>query len=314
MTTAGARVLTAAVLVAAVISTQLAAGATSQYVERLPRPKSGVLLPSAGGLVLGKTTKPQLLARWGPATQCIDVVWSCSWIVGIARNGSRRPGVTSDVVTVVFHDHARWARDLAMYTSSSRKSRLRGWKLPEGIGIGSPFPAVRRAYPKIRWLRSGAANMSTWGVASYEHRGGHYTLQFTFDQATRRIAAGRLVDLRLILQPPLLTCALALETAAPPDGAVAGRRVRGACNGAATHAEFWGRPVPLPVKLVGTRGGRVTSARSPFDPNCTDDTCRARPADWAIDITIGLTAADVRLEARVGPPATSSQVLRIPLG
>ena len=81
--------------------------------------------------------------------------------------------------------------------------------------------------------------MSTWGVLSYEHKGGHYTLQFTFDEATRRISSGRVLDLRLAWQPPLLTCELALETVAPPDGAVAGRRVRGSCKGAATHAAFW---------------------------------------------------------------------------
>ena len=308
-----ARLLAAALLAAALLGTQLAAAQTG-YTERLPRVRPGPLLPSAGGLVLGKTTKPQLLARWGPATQCVDIVRSCSWIVGIARNGSRRPGVTADYITVVFHDTARWARDLSMVTSSTQKSRLRGWRLPGGIGIGSAFPAVRRAHPALRWLRSTARNTSTWGVASYEHRGGHYVLNFTFDKATRKVSSGRVLTFGLTLQPPLMTCALALETVPPPEGAAAGRRVRGSCKGAATHAEFWGRPVLLPVRVIATRGGHVTSATSPFDPNCSDDSCYARSADWAIDMTIGLSAPDARLEARVGPPATSSQVLRVPLG
>ena len=313
MAATSARAVVAAAVVVLLAGTQLAAGATSQYVERLPRVKSGPLLPSAGGLVLGKTTKQQLLARWGPASLCLDIAHSCSWIVGIRRNGSRRPGVTSEVVTVVFHDRARWAQNLTMYTSSARTSRLTGWKLPGGIGIGSPFPAVRRAFPTVRWLRSGAANMSTWGVLSYEHKGGHYTVQFTFDQATRRVSSGRVLDLRLAWQPPLLTCTLALETVPPPVAATAGRRVRGLCNGATVHSAFWGRPVLLPVRFVAT-GGHVTSATSPFDPNCTRDSCYARPSDWAIDVTVGLSAQQARLVAEVGPPATSSQTLRIPLG
>ncbi len=311
---ASARALgAAAALTAILVGTQLAAGAPSPYVERLPRAKPGKLLPSAGGLVLGRTRKPQLLARWGPASICPDAR-SCSWIVGINRNGSRRPGVTSDTVTVVFYETTRWANDLSLATSSARTSRLRVWKLPGGIGIGSPFSAVKRAYPTVRWLRSGAANMSTWGVLSYEYKGGHYTLQFTFDRATRRVSSSRVLDLRLAWQPPLLTCALALETVPPPVDAAAGRRVRGSCKGASIHTQFWGRAVLLPVRIVATRGGQVTSATSPFDPNCTDGSCHARSTDWAIDMTVGLSAPDARLEARVGPPATSSHVLRIPLG
>jgi hypothetical protein len=264
-------------------------------------------------LVLGKTRKRQLLARWGPASICPDER-SCSWIVGIRRDGSRHPGRTSDSITVVFHDTTRWAVDLSLSTSSARTSRLRGWKMPEGIGVGSPFPAVRRAYPTIRWLRSGAANMSTWGVPSYEHAGGHYTLQVTFDRATRKVSAGRVVQLGIIWQPPLLTCALRSEVVAPPEGAASARRVRGSCTGAAVHRELWGRPVLLPVRFVAVGGGDVTSVTSPFDANCTQDTCHARSADWAIDTTVGLSTSGARLEARVGPPATSSQTLRIPLG
>jgi len=310
---ARASLVATAIVTATLIGTQLAAGAPSQYVERLPRVKPGRLVPSAAGVVLGKTKKPQLLARWGPASICPDER-SCSWIVGIRRDGSRRPGVTADTITVVFHDTTRSAHDLSVATSSARTSRLRGWKLPEGIGIGSPFPAVKRAYPKVRWLRSTAANTSTWGVLSYEHTGGHYTLTFTFDRATRKVSSGRVAQLGIAWQPPLLTCSLSPQPAAPPEGAAAGRRVRGSCKGAAIHAEFWGRAVPLPVRIVGTTGGQVTSATSPFDPNCTDDSCYARPSDWAIDMIVGLSAPDARLEARVGPPATSSQVLRIRLG
>lgn len=305
------RLVAAIALVAALVCSQFA-GAAPQYTERMPRVKPGRLLPSAGGVVLGKTKKPQLLARWGPASICPDER-SCAWIVGIRRDGSRRPGVTTDSITVVFYDTTRWAHDLSLATSSPRTSRLRGWKLPEGIGIGSPFPAVRRAHPTLRWLRSTAANTSTWGVPSYEHSGGHYTLQVTFDRATRKVSTGRVMQLGITWQPPLLTCSLTSESVAPPEDAAAGRRVRGSCKGAAIHAGFWGRPVLLPVRFVGT-GGHVTSATSPFDPGCTRDTCHARSADWAIDTTVGLSTPDARLEARVGPPATSSQVLRIPLG
>jgi hypothetical protein len=313
MASTDVRVITAALLTATVLGSQLAAAATSQYVERLPPVKPGKLLPSAGGLVLGGTTKPQLLSRWGPASICPDTR-SCSWIVGIRRDGSRRPGVASDTITVVFYETTGWAIDLTLATSSSRTSRLHGWRLPGNVGIGTPFPAVRRAFPNVRWLRSTAANTSTWGVPSYEHAEGHYTLQLTFDRATREISKGRVVRLGITWQPPLLRCTLTSAAVAPPEGAAAGRRVTGSCTGAAIHAAFWGRAVILRVRFVVVNGGNVTSAWSPFDASCTRDTCHARPSDWSIDVTLGLSSPETRLEARVGPPATSSQVLRIPLG
>ena len=312
------RVATVIALAAALVGSQLAAGAPSQYVERLPRVKPGRLLPSASGLVLGKTTKPQLLARWGPASQCLDIVHSCSWIVGIARNGSIRRGETADYITVVFDDRTRWANTLTMRTNSARKSRLRGWRMPEGIGIGSPFPAVKRAYPKVRWLRSGAANMSTWGVLSYEHAGGHYILNVTFDRATRSVSSGRVVSFDLIWQLPRFTCALTAETVPPPAGAASGRRVRGSCAGAEAYFELQGRRFPLELEFLATRGGEITSATSPFDPGCSPERCQTRVADWAVDVTLGTSTLDTRLEARVqippGAPYTGSASLKIPLG
>jgi hypothetical protein len=303
---------------AALIGTAIAPGAGSQYVERLPRVKAGRILPSAGGLVLGKTTKPQLLARWGPATQCVDIAGSCAWIVGIGRDGSRHPGVTADWISVVFDRNTHWATNIAMNTSSARKSRLRGWKLPEGVGIGSPFPAVRRAYPTVRWLSSTTANTSTWGMTGYEHAGSRYTLTITFDAATRKVASGRVVNLGITWVLPRVTCALTLETASPPEGAPAGRRVRGSCKGAALYAAVVGRAHPLSLRFRGVQGAQVTSASSPFDPACDVDACQTRASDWAVDAILGVSAADAGVEVRVrvpfGPDGPGGREFRIVLG
>ena len=304
------------VLAAALVGTQVAAAV--ETVDRLPHVKPGRLLPSAGGLVLGKTTRPQLLARWGPASECPQGASSCSWIVGIARNGSIRRGETADYITVVFDQRTRWAYNLTMRTNSAQKSRLRGWRMPEGIGIGSPFTAVKRAYPKVRYLRSGAANMSTWGVLSYEHAAGHYILNFTFDRATRAVSSGRVVSFDLIWQLPRFTCSLAAASVPPPDGAAAGTRVRGSCAGAATYFELQGRRFPLELEFLATRGGEITSATSPFDPDCSPERCKTRVADWEVDVTLGISAPGTRLEARIqippGAPYTGSASLKIPLG
>jgi hypothetical protein len=307
------RRLVVALCAALLVATQLAAATTSNYVERLPRVKAGKLLPSAAGLVLGKTTKRQLLARWGPATQCSDIVRSCSWVVGTRQDGSRRAGVTSDSIIVAFHRLTGWATGVSLRTSSAHASRLRAWKLPGGIGIGTGFPAVRRTFPTVRWTGSSAVDTSEWGVPSYVHQGTNYAIQFTVDRATKSVSSGRLIAVGVSWLPPLLTCRLEVATVPPPDGAVAGRRIRGSCSGASIYAANWGRPAPLRVRFVASPG-YVTSTSSPFDSECGRDACLARSTDWAIDATVGLSTAEARLEARVGPPPTSTQVLRVPLG
>jgi hypothetical protein len=311
------RLLATAALAGALVASQLAAGASSQYPDRMPRVKPSRLLPSAGGLVLGETTRPQLLARWGKAARC-GPPGSCSWWAGYGQNAFPRPGEAADAVTVVFHPATGRAADLGLVTSSWRKSRLlRGWKMPEGIGIGSAFPAVRRAYPTIRWRGSGAANTSSWRVPTYERGGSRYALFFTFDRATRDISAGHVLTFSMVWLLPRITCALSIETVPQPEGAVAGKRVRGSCKGAALYARWLQIPNPLTMRLAGLQGAQVTSATSPFDPDCAPEGCMTRTADWAVDVTLGVSAPAARVEVRLlhpSAPLAAADEVRIVLG
>jgi hypothetical protein len=304
-------------MVVALAASQLAGAATSQYVDRMPRVKPARLLPSAGGLVLSKTTRPQLLARWGKAARC-GPPGSCNWWAGYGQNAFPRPGEAADAITVVFDTGTGRAHSLGLVTSSWRKSRLlRGWKLPEAIGIGSAFPAVRRAYPSIRWRGSGAANTSSWAVQEYEHAGSRYTLLFTFDRATRDVSAGHVLTVTLIWLLPRVTCALSIETAPAPEDAAAGRRVHGSCKGAALYAEWLRLRNPLSMRFAGLQGAQVTSASSPFDPNCDPGHCVTRTADWAVDVTLGVSAPNGRVQVRLlhpSAPLAAADELRIVLG
>jgi hypothetical protein len=282
----------------------------------MPRVKPARLLPSAGGLVLGKTTRPQLLARWGSAARCPP--GSCSWSAGYGQNAFPRPGEAADAITVGFDANTGRAKSLGLGTSSWRKSRLlRGWKMPEGIGIGSAFPAVRRAYPTIRWRGSGAANTSSWTVQEHEHAGSRYTLLVTFDRATKDVAAGHALTFSLIWLLPRITCALSIETVPAPADAPAGRRVHGSCKGAALYAEWLRMRNPLSMRFAGVQGAQVTSASSPFDPNCDPATCMTRTADWAVDVTLGVSAPNARVQVRLlhpSAPLAADDELRIVLG
>jgi hypothetical protein len=311
------RLLALGALVVGLGVAQLAPGATTRVPDRMPGVDPARVLPSAGGLVLSRTTMPQLLGRWGKAIRC-GPPGSCTWGAGYAPNGFPRKGEAADGITVVFHPGTRRASSLSLVTSSWRKSRLRrGWKLPEGVGIGSAFPEVRRAFPTVRWRGSAAANTSSWWVPSYERGASRYVLSFTFDRATRKVSAGRVLAFSLIWQLPRIACALSMETAPAPPDATAGKRIRGSCKGAALYAEWLRNRTPVSMRLTGVQGAQVTSASSPFDATCDPAGCRARTSDWAIDVTLGVSAPTARVEVRLSHPSApraAADDLRIVLG
>jgi hypothetical protein len=290
--------------------------------QHLPRVAPGTLLPSAGGVVLGQTTKAQLLARWGEATQCNPDPSSCTWVVGLGANLLPERGGVSDYMLVTFHPNTKRALTISLTTSKWQRSRLRGWKLPGGLGIGSPFPALRRAYPTIRWS-SGVATMregSVWLVLAHEIAGNRYRLKFMVDAGAARAASGHVFGVEILRLLPQVSCRLTVAPAPAPPGAAAGARVTGACSPAAEYAANWGRPVSVPISFATSGGALITSASSPFDPSCRPTSCAARAADWAVDVTLGLDQPGARLEATVnvrsipGADADGPDKLRIGLG
>lgn len=193
-----------ALVIAAVVGVVLAGGASGSAgadgTQRLPRVAPGKLLPNARGLVLGRTTRAELLSRWGPATRCSPYVRSCTWVVGLGKNFFTEPGGVSDAIVVVFDRTTKRAATLSLTTSSWQRSRLRGWKLPGAIGIGSPFPAVERAFPTLHWSSgvSTTKDGSVWLVDTYDQADGRYRLLFTVDAGAKRAAAGHVVGLDLV--------------------------------------------------------------------------------------------------------------------
>ena len=200
------RLLARALAVATVLTVILAGGAWgADGSQRLPRVAPGKLLPSARGLMLGTTTKPQLLARWGPATRCASIVHSCVWVVGLGKNFFPEPGGVSDSMTVVFHRTTKRASTLSLASSNWLKSRLGGWKLPGGVGVGSAYPALQRAFPTLHWS-SGISTMregSVWIVPRYEYAGSVYRLLFSVDAGAARAASGHVfgVDIVRLTEP-----------------------------------------------------------------------------------------------------------------
>jgi hypothetical protein len=206
MPRAGAPRLLARSLVAVLAGVFAAAAggsAAAVAAQRLPRVAPGTLLPSARGLVLGVTTKPQLLASWGPATQCASLANSCGWVVGLGKNFFPEPGGVSDSMLVTFDRTTKRASTLSLSSSNWRKSRLAGWKLPGGIGIGSEFAALRRAFPTLHWSSgiSTRRDGSRWIVTEYEHGGAVYRLLFSVDAGAPRAASGHVFGVDIVLVP-----------------------------------------------------------------------------------------------------------------
>ena len=133
--------------------------------------------------------------RRGPAPRALGpasavpsgVVVSCSWIVGIARDGSMRRGATAEL------RHRRLRR------------RGRGGPTPSPMSdeLGAEEPAARlevpgasasarrsreceRAYPNVRWLPERCRRHVDLGVLVRARRRPLHP-QFTFDQATEAV-------------------------------------------------------------------------------------------------------------------------------
>ena len=271
--------------------------------ERLPSAKPGPILPSAAGVVLGKTTKAQLLKRWGPATQCHTVASPvCSWFIGTGFD-------LEDSVQAAFANQSNVLHLVTFYSPSWRQSRLRGWSLPKGIRIGSTFAATKRAYPTLRWLRSSGKG-SSWSVERHELGGQEYRLGFFLDKGAAERASGRLLQIDVLWYGRPLRCTLASVPADGPGGEPAGRRIRGTCSGAeSARLHEAGRGGIRPLRLEFTpRGSEITSVAGPRCPGAPSSggegyaDCKAGAKDWPIDVTLGLDSEPSSLEVTVNQP------------
>jgi hypothetical protein len=71
------------------------------------------------------------------------------------------------------------------------------------------------------------------------------------------------------------------------------------------------------MEFAGLQGAQVMSASSPFDPRCDPGHCVTRTADWAVDVTLGVSAPGARIEVRLlhpSAPLAAADELRIVLG
>lgn len=264
--------------------------------ERLPDARPGPILPSAGGVVPGRTTKAELLARWGRASACWTATTdaACAWSVG-------RPQVLDYV-------DARFLRGGPVYrlqfdTPSWAKSRLRGWRTPEGIGIGSTYRQLERAYPKLGWNLGEKDNpdRSNWRVAPYTFGGQQYSLRFLVDRAVRRVASGHVIRIELMWYGPPLECKLVASAAPGPQGEASGMRIQGSCSGE-TYIRLVDRSLGgsigrLDLSFEGTGGARISSAAS---STCTASggsygrfgaLCKSNAAGWPVDVTVGFESS-----------------------
>ena len=278
-----------------------AAGAVGTR-ERLPSAKPGPILPNAAGVVLGKTTKAQLLKRWGPASQCHTVVEPvCNWYIGTGFD-------LEDSVQAAFVKRSNILYLVTFHSPTWRKSRLRGWSLPRGIRIGSTFAATKRAYPTLRWLRSSGKG-SSWSVQRYELGGQEYGLGFFLDKGAAERASGHLLQIAVLWYGRPLRCTLASEHAEGADGESAGRRIRGSCSGAeGARLQEAGQGGIRPLRLeFGPRGGEITSVAGPRCPGAPSSgggyaDCKAGAKDWPVDVTLGLDSEPSSLDVTVNQP------------
>lgn len=291
------------VVAAALAVAMLAHGATRP--ERLPTAKPGPILPSAAGVILGKTTKAQLLKRWGPASQCRTIpVPSCGWYGEMKKNFE-----LADSVSAVMIPRSTVVDAVAFYSLSWRKSRLRGWSLG-GVRIGSTFDAMKRAHPKVRWVRSSGRG-SLWQVVRYDLGGQVYQLTFSLDRGAAERVSGHVLELTALWFGPPLTCTLTSQPAPGPEGEADGRRVRGSCSGATRSrlyesAEKSGiRPLRLDLEPRGA--AEITSVggrRCPGAPSTSGGyaDCRADATGWPVDVTLGFDTAPGGIDVAVQQP------------
>jgi hypothetical protein len=275
--------------------------------ERLPTAKPGPILPSAAGVVLGTTTKPQLLRRWGPASECRSIpVPTCGWYGAMNKNFE-----LADSVSAAMIPRANVVDNVDFYSASWRNSRLRGWSLPGNIRIGSTFAALKRAYPKVRWVRSSGRG-STWIVPRYDLGGQMYQLTFFLDQGAVERTSGHVLQLSALWFGTPLTCKLDSTPARGPEGEVDGRRIRGSCSGA-TRARLDeeaqpGGIRPLRLKFEPRGAAQITSvkaSRCTGGPSTTGGyaDCLADANGWPVDVTLGFDSDLSFLEMTVQQPA-----------
>jgi hypothetical protein len=173
-------------LVIAGIAAATAAAGTAKLHERLPSARPGAVLPSAGGVVLGETKRSAISAKWGKPVLCRNYGpgrlvddWRCFWEIGSAYPDSPTPpvaGALVDWVEVRFSPGTDVASALTFFTTDPSRTRLRGWRTPEGIRIGATLAAVRRVYPRLR--RSDEFGFVRHVAPFYEFRGARYDLWF----------------------------------------------------------------------------------------------------------------------------------------
>lgn len=300
-------------LVAGVVVTTATAEPAQRPPNRLPTAKAGPILPSAAGIAFGRTTRSQLLRRWGRASYCWIVADGCAW--EIRRYTTRGAYVVRDGVIVQNVPRGGFIHYMQFATTNWRTSRLRGWRTPQGIRIGSTYQALKRAHPQLRFNGSELErpNVSNWLAPLYTLGGNRYTLRFLVNRRVPQVGTGRVIRIEVQWFGPALACNLVAEAAPGPEGEPAGKRIHGSCSGA-PPSWFSGRPVTL--SFEPHRGAGISSITSPFDPSCSTGSCRARASDWRVDVTLGFVFAETGVDVIVTQPAgyrnLGTETLRLP--
>jgi hypothetical protein len=110
-----------------------------------PSPNEGTLYPLLAGSVAYRTPLENLYAKLGRGGNCN--LLGCSW-ESSTNADSFGPSV---VAPVDGRTGVQLLLDgVQLSTENASRSRLRGWRSPEGIHIGSPIADLRRAYPDQR--------------------------------------------------------------------------------------------------------------------------------------------------------------------
>ena len=276
----------------------------------LPRARQGPVVPSAGGVVLGASTRAQAIARWGRPNRCWVVADGCAW--ASVRATARGGRVETDTVTINNLARGGIVHYVSFESRSWRSSKLRGWRTPEGVRIGTPYPTLKRAYPGIKWNLGEAANRnrSNWLFTRYTHDGGEYSLRFLVDRGLPQVNAGRILRIEIQWFGRPLACTLSSVAERGAEGEPVGRRIRGSCSGAGLARELersrTGRVSPLTLTFNGVDGSEIASAAS---TTCTVGrgsfgtvvaACPSGPDTWPVDVLLGFgsTAAAVAVEVR----------------
>lgn len=204
-----------------------------------------------------------------------------------------------------FAELAGFAYNITFGTTDWKRSKLRGWRTPEGIRIGSTYQALRKAYPKAGWNggEPGISNRSNWLVQRHPFKGGNYQLRFLVDRHLSKVASGHVLRIEVQWWAPPVECTLAAGSAPGPAGEPTGKRIRGSCRGGTLwYSAAGGQAVPLSLTYEGLGDAYISSAKSPFDPTCNQGGCRARARDWAIDVTLGFDSTASGVEVQVHAP------------